>query len=301
MERVRILSSFVSSVTFFLLTILVVLVTVILCLKPSSPIFHSVLFKSSFALTISEPGILTGQVEPISSLFVNTPFQPARQIPGADPVKANELLEKTEWKMGNDGFRHKITVTKTTKIVNKKKVTEETKDDKILTLSVTTVNQKENSAAAEFIKTSWEKIGIKTEIKLFTNDAIKKEILKTKDYDILLYGEILGRDFDPFLFWHTSQVEGSGLNLANYSNRTMDEALEQARKTSDLAVRADKYRIVDEILTRDAPAVFLWTPVYYYAIAKSFKGVGLTALNEPSERFLSVGDWYTKTTRVWKQ
>jgi len=140
--------------------------------------------------------ILTGEVEPISSLFVNTPFQPARQIPGADTAKATELLDKTEWKLGEDGFRHKITVTKTTKKVGKKNVTEETKNDQILSLSITTIDQKDNAAAAEFIKKSWEKIGIKTEIKLFTSDAIRKDVLKTKDYDILLYGEIMGRDFE---------------------------------------------------------------------------------------------------------
>lgn len=261
-------------------------------------------FRAALALALDRSKLaaeaLTGDVEPISSLFVNTPFAPPRQLAPPDLVKAAAILDKTDWKLGADGFRHKITITKTTKKVGKKNVTEETTNDQILSLVITTINHEENAAAAEFIKNSWEKIGIKTEIKLMSGDALKNDALKTKNYDILLYGEILGRDFNPFLFWHSSQIEGSGLNLSNYSNRTMDQLLEEAQKTSDMAVRADKYKTVDEIITRDVPAVFLWTPVYYYAIAKSFKGVGLTTLNKPSDRFVNISEWYTKTQRVWE-
>ena len=261
-------------------------------------------FRLALALAIDREKLasvgLAGAVRPIWGLFGNTPFAVSETVPAPDLAKAGELLDGLGWPMGEDGLRHKITVTKVVKTVNRKKVAEEEKKDEILTVTITTVPGKENIDAANFIKSSWEGAGIKTEIKTVANENIKKDVIQPRDFDILLYGEILGRDFDPFLFWHTTQTGETGLNLSGYSNRDLDQLLEQAMKTNVFTAKAEKYKAAEEILAKDIPAIFLWAPIYSYTVDKSVKGIDLISSAAPSDRFINVTEWYMKTKRMWE-
>jgi peptide/nickel transport system substrate-binding protein len=244
--------------------------------------------------------ILSDVVLPADGIFSNTPFASSRGISGADTAMAGGALDALDWKLGADGLRHKITITKVSKKVGRKTVTEENVKDEILAITITTTDQKENVAAANFIKESWQKIGIKTEVKIFGDAELRRNILKARDFDVLIYGEILGQDLDPFSFWHSSQMGEAGFNLSSFASRELDQLLEQARKASSAEARAQKYHAIDELLVKEMPAIFLWTPSYYYGIDKSIKGVQFTVITDPSNRFSEIKDWYIKTKRVWK-
>jgi peptide/nickel transport system substrate-binding protein len=113
----------------------------------------------------------------------------------------------------------------------------------------------------------------------------------------LLFGQILGRDPDPYAFWHSSQSNDPGLNLALYSNKEVDELLEDARQTSNYEEREEKYIEFQQLLSEDVPAVFLYSLQYTYITPKNLKGITTQRINHPSDRFSNINSWFIKTKK----
>jgi len=153
---------------------------------------------------------------------------------------------------------------------------------------------------ANILKEQWKSLGANLQIKLITEDQQIQDIIKKRDYDMLLFGEVLSFTPDPFPFWHSSQKKDPGLNLALYENKDVDKILEEARQILDSNVRAQKYEGFQNILIADAPAVFLCDPDYIYFVSNEIKGVNIKKIVDPSKRFSEIENWYINTKRVWK-
>jgi peptide/nickel transport system substrate-binding protein len=164
---------------------------------------------------------------------------------------------------------------------------------------LTTVDTKELTMVAEAVVADWQKIGVQAELLVVPRTEIQKDILRTRDYDALLYGELIAADSDFFPFWHSSQAEGNGLNLALWKNSAADKLLEQARTVS-LAEREKLYQQFQDILLKDLPALFIYSPTYPYAMTRNLKGVDGHFMYVPADRFTDVHEWYIETTLGWE-
>ena len=198
---------------------------------------------------------------------------------------AKKMLEDDGWATDNED-------------VLSKKTKEGTKR---LEFSISTTQAPELAAVAQKLKVYWEKLGARVEIKFFeTTNDLENHAIRTRKYDILLFGEIIGRDSDPFAFWHSSQRLDPGLNIASYTNITVDKALERARATTSIEARLEQYKIFQEEIKNDIPAVFIYSPELIYFSRDNIMGLELDILNTPSERFLNIHKWFIKTEYVWK-
>ena len=204
--------------------------------------------------------------------------------------KSKELIEKSKFEKGEDDEFYKKEVT-----------VDDEKQEKELSISITAVNSLKNSKILEQIKEYWKQIGVKTEINLVEVSEIKNHI-EERNYEALLYGEITGLDPDPYPFWHSLQNQKLGLNLAGFSNKEVDELLEEARATNDEEIRKEKYQKFQEIIQEEKPAIFLYQPIYNYTIDKNIKGVKISTIINPSDRFANINKWYIKTKKEfnWK-
>ena len=175
-----------------------------------------------------------------------------------------------------------------------------------LSFTLTTTTDPLLTKAANILKNQWKTLGINLEIKTLDVSteaaklAFQDEILKPRNYGILLYGELLGLIPDPFPFWHSSQIKDPGLNMALYENKDADKLLEEARQTLDQEKRKSTLEEFQNILIEDAPAVFLYSPNYLYLVSAKIKGVSLKIITDPSKRFTGIEEWYIKTKRAWK-
>ena len=176
------------------------------------------------------------------------------------------------------------------------------KDKDYFVINLTTVEKGENESIVQAIKASWEKAGIKVNVNLFSSVDIQTEIIKTKNFDALVYGQIVGADPDPYVFWHSSQVGEDGLNISNYANKEVDQLLEDARTIINQEQRREKYDQFQDIITEDVPAIFLYSSVYTYVQEKDIKGFNANYILYPHDRFSNVGEWYIKTEKklIWK-
>ncbi|TSC62178.1 MAG: Extracellular solute-binding protein family 5 [Parcubacteria group bacterium Gr01-1014_48] len=169
-----------------------------------------------------------------------------------------------------------------------------------LSFSLATSNAPELKAAAQNLKETWEKLGAHVEIKIFETGDLNQNVIRPRKFDALLFGEVIGRDLDLFAFWHSSQMSDPGLNIAQYANITSDKLLEEARTIGDQTERIKKYNAFLDEIESDRPAVFLYSPDFIYVLPRSLRGLVLGKVTTPSERFLSVYNWYLETERVWQ-
>lgn len=175
------------------------------------------------------------------------------------------------------------------------------KGNDLLKIIITTVDQADSLAVAEKIKTAWEVINVQVEVNMVNAEDIQNQTIKSRDYDILLFGIILGADPDQYAFWHSSQIGANGLNLSNYNNKKIDELLEDGRVTSNLELRYEKYNEFQKIISQDVPAIFLLSQKYPYLQTSRVKGFGIQSIIVPADRFNDVTNWYIKTKKqfVW--
>jgi peptide/nickel transport system substrate-binding protein len=198
-----------------------------------------------------------------------------------DQGKAQEILKTDGW-----------TTTDANGIVAKK--------DTRLTLKLTTSTWPELMEVATMIKDQWKAVGVEVTIEALPISQLQ-QVIKDREYQMLLFGEILNIDPDPFSLWHSSQKRDPGLNLALYDNKTADTILEQARQTINPLERRNRYDEFQKIVIDDAPAVFLYSPYYLYGQSKSVKGVSTSLISMPSDRFANIEKWYIDTSRSLKR
>jgi peptide/nickel transport system substrate-binding protein len=173
------------------------------------------------------------------------------------------------------------------------------KKGEYLELNLVTADTKEYQQIAERVAGFWQEIGIKTKIDYVAPRNLSHDILKGRNYDVILYGVIMGSDPDQYPFWHSSQIDYPGANLARYVNRNADALLEQARSSADDKMITEAYKKFQDLILADQPAIFLNMPTYTYAVSDKLKGSEVTRVFAPSDRFADVTNWYIKTKGVW--
>lgn len=220
----------------------------------------------------------------------------------ADSQKnAIDLLEKNGWKSGIDGIREKGTVSTITtgKGKNKKTVQVSKGPKSRLSFTLTTGDAPELSQTAEIIKKQMLALGIDVNIKIYETGTLN-QIIRSRNYEALLFGQVMNHESDIFAFWHSSQKNDPGLNIALYSNKSADIILEQIQKSLSLEERKKKYNDLSAIFTNDIPAVFIYSPEYIYATSNDLDLEESLNITLPSDRFSSVYLWYTEKDMVWK-
>ncbi len=203
------------------------------------------------------------------------------------PEEAIKILEQAKW-LDTDGDG-----------VREKKLAGEN-DPRSLEFNLITVQWPELTTVTRILKEQWGKIGVRVNVESLTLGELQQNFIRPREYDALLFGQVVGIDPDPFSFWHSSQKKDPGLNLAMYENKTVDKILEEARQTLDSGARAEKYLLFQDEIIRDLPAIFLYTPLYLYPVSDKIQGIGEGKIADPSWRFADINQWYVETKRVWK-
>lgn len=170
----------------------------------------------------------------------------------------------------------------------------------LLEFAISMPDVPELRAAAEIMKRNWEELGVSVTIKVFDTSSFTNEVLIPRKYDMLFYGQVTGRLHDPYAYWHSSQRNAPGLNLALYINKNVDKLLEDARREPDDSERNALLEEFRTTLQKDHPAIFLYSPEFLYATAPSVRGMRIGLIATEAERFLNVEEWYIESERVWQ-
>ncbi len=168
-----------------------------------------------------------------------------------------------------------------------------------LSFSISTVNSPVFESTAEYLRTTWEKLGVRVTVKQFEQSDLTQSIIRPRDYEALLFGTVLGRSLDFYSFWHSSQRNDPGLNVALYANITTDSILGEMRTSTDTSKREAALTKFAEEINTEMPALFLYTPELLYIFPNSVVGASFAGVAESQERFASIHEWFINTDSVW--
>ncbi len=187
-----------------------------------------------------------------------------------DIERARQTLDRAGWRAGAGGVREK--------------------GGQQLAFTLLTDDDPARVAVAELLARQVEAAGGRVAVQARPAGEVAR-LLATRRFDAAIAGWAgLAGDPDPYQMWHSSQAE-TGYNFANYSSPEADEALAQARLTTDPARRRGYYAAFLKAFASDVPSLVLYYPQYHFAVSKSITGVGVAPLNEPGDRFRTIADW----------
>lgn len=146
--------------------------------------------------------------------------------------------------------------------------------------------------AAEF-EAQLEKIGFDVELSIYNpGQEFLINVVRPRNYDILLYEIELGPDPDLFVYYHSSQASTSGLNLSNYHNTLADDSILAARSTMNLNLRIAKYETFLRQWVNDVPAIGIYQASLTYYFNKNVRAFSEDdRLVYATDRFVDVEYW----------
>lgn len=201
--------------------------------------------------------------------------------PAYDLEAAKKLLDQAGWKLNDKNIRHK--------------------DKLSLSVVLSAVDNSLYGAVADLVAEQWRQLGAQVEVKKTEAARITKTVIRPREYQALLFGQIVPADPDPFLFWDSSQETETGFNLAGYYNKSIDGALAIIRENADPAKRLTALRDFQTAMAAESPAVFLYQTDYIYLHRKNLRGFQTERLVGPSGRSLDIEHWYLTTRLGWGQ
>lgn len=173
------------------------------------------------------------------------------------------------------------------------------KEKRELRLTLRTANVPELKLVAQKAQEDFARLGVPTALEVFEPSALTQEVIRPRKYEALLFGMVVGQERDLYAFWHSGERSDPGLNIALYSNKTVDALLEKIRTVEDPSERMEGLATIEREIASDYPAVFTHTPEFTYTLPKELRGVSLTQVASPSDRFMDVHSWYLKSEAVW--
>jgi peptide/nickel transport system substrate-binding protein len=242
--------------------------------------------RSALALAVDRQHIindaLSAQGRPLHVPLPLRSVEGESSAPGANPDAARQNLAESGWEdRDGDGIREK--------------------GDKKLTLKITTTDWPDYIKTAEIIKQQWNAIGVEVELEHLGAGTIQQSVIQPRDYQVLLFGQILPAEPDPYPFWHSTQTRSPGLNLALFKNEAVDRLLEEARKEPDAGRRQEMLREFENKILELNPAVILYQPYYLFAAGSGVRGIDGSLATLPADRFNNITRWHVNVKRVRKE
>lgn len=227
-------------------------------------------------------GVLFGKGQSAYTAFLPfmTGYSGDFSWPYFDIGKANALFDDSGWKRGEDGVR--------------------AKGNAVLEIELTVPDWPELTRTADLLKVQWAEAGARVTVNVLGAADFQQNAIRPREYEALLFGEAAMLDSDPYSFWHSSQKRDPGLNLALFDNKNADDVLATLREELDPGKQSEKYRAFQEILLKENPAVFLYSPTYLYVVSSTVKGIDVQSVDVGAFRLSNVKDWYINTERVRK-
>lgn len=158
-------------------------------------------------------------------------------------VRATGPLNPDNWSYNPDIKPYKQDIEKAKNLLQKDQVGNKIK------IVVSTLPQYQ--AIAEQIKSSWEHVGIESEVKIVS--------FVPEEFDALLIAREIPKDPDQYYFWHSTQPG----NLSSFKSPRIDKLLEDGRRTFGKEERKSIYFDFQRFLVEESPVIFLTHPKLY--------------------------------------
>jgi len=197
--------------------------------------------------------------------------------------QAQSVLEAADWTQTEQGFWEK----------------EDDNGTIPLEVTVRTANTPELDAVLQEISSAWRTLGVAVETEQYEQTDLVQSVIRPREFSTLLFGIDMSRSQDLYPFWHSSQQNDPGLNIAQYTNISVDQLLETARTTQDEAERQEAQTAASEIITAERPAILLFQPSGLYVTKIDLNITPVSNIGRDADRFSSIASWHTDVSSLW--
>ena len=229
-------------------------------LNQKSPFFQDKRVRQALSYAVDREGIIKGALLGMGEPAFG-PYKPGTWVYNTslkaydyDPERARRLLAEAGWTPGKDGILEK---------------------DGLRFEFTILVNQGNNERikVAVILQQMFRDVGVKVSIRTVEWAAFLKEFVDTRKFDALILAWNILDDPDIFDVWHSSAIEGHGLNFVSFANEEVDRLLEKGRASADRAERKVIYDRFQEILHEEQPYLFLYVPYSLPMVQARFQGI----------------------------
>ena len=165
------------------------------------------------------------------------------------------------------------------------------KDGKILSFSLSYIENDKNNLIVKGIVSAYEKSGILVELKPYSFEQMNKEVLATRSYELIMYDIEKTIDPDQYDLWHSSRIDYPNLNLSGYRNDRVDLFLERGRSESDRKLRQDAYSLLQRVFALENPALGLFRESFSVVYPKGLNSDISEGIYYPEDRYKSIHNW----------
>ena len=206
------------------------------------------------------------------------------KAPALDVNLANKTLEDAGWKLTGSV---------------------RTKDGAPLRISVVAIKDSDYERVLEMLAGQWRTLGLQVDTLVIdpgqATQTSAQDTLRSRNYDVLIYQLTIGVDPDVYAYWHSSQANPLGYNLANYSSPIADDALVSARTRLEPALRNSKYLTFSRQWLADAPAIGLYQSMAHYVYSdKNQAYADDNVFVSQFDRYSDVLYWSVGSRKVYK-
>lgn len=194
---------------------------------------------------------------------------------------ANKILDESGWQLNFSGIREKQFQKANIKLN--------------FELIVPEIDFLKN--LSELIKKEWEKIGVKINIISIDIKDLVENNIRNRNYQMLLFGNLIYPPYDFYPFWHSAFIFWPGLNLSLYNSQEADKILEKIRTEN---YSEEDIKNLASLIFYDYPAIFLYSPNSVLIFNNKIYGIKEELISYPNQIFKNISGWYLKTKRVFK-
>jgi peptide/nickel transport system substrate-binding protein len=167
----------------------------------------------------------------------------------------------------------------------------EDKDSKLLTFTVSYLENSVNNELLEALKAILNEEGVIVNLEPLNYSQLTQEILATRNFELLMYEIEVTVDPDQYNLWHSLQKEYPNLNLSGYEFSRIDILLEEGRRNTDIGERKEDYELFQKYLIQDMPAIFLYRPSYVYVVRDTVKGITYEDIVRLEDIYRDIHTW----------
>lgn len=225
------------------------------------PLFQDVRVRRALGMVVNKKqiieGILLGLAEPVTGPFWKRTWAYNEKVPDLpyDPDQAKELLQECGWKdTDGDGILDKDGQPFTFKLI-------------------TNQGNKQREDIAIIVQRQWSEIGIEVDVQIIAWPTFLSEFIDKKKFQAVILGWTATVDPDCYNVWHSESSRPGGLNFISYKNPEVDDLIIRGRQIFEQKERQKVYHRIHEILARDQPYTFLYTPFSLVAVNRRIRGI----------------------------
>ena len=167
----------------------------------------------------------------------------------------------------------------------------ETEDGKLLTFTISYLNNENNQRLLDTLSSLLADEGIIVNLEPLTYSQLTQEILATRNFEVLMYEIELTVDPDQYNLWHSLQKEYPNLNLSGYEYSRVDILLEEGRRNIDRKERKEDYGLFQKYLIQEMPVVFLYRPSYLYVVRDNISGIDIENIVRLEDVYRNIYEW----------